>query len=82
MSVEPPLLQQVRLIRPYVLLRELVRWPAKVPSESRQRSEVVLPSGRGVVAPLEFVQHHLTKTGHKTPPVTPTLPGRSSEPYA
>src|SRR4029453_3389506 len=34
------------------------------------------------IAALEFLQHHLPTMGHKTPPVTPTLPGRSREAYA
>jgi len=34
------------------------------------------------VTALELLQHDLATPGHKTPPVTPTLPGRSSEAYA
>jgi hypothetical protein len=39
--------------------------------------------GRGrEVTPLEFLQHDLATMGHQTPPVTPTLPGRSSEAWS
>jgi hypothetical protein len=47
--------------------------------------DVALNGGRGVVAPLEFVQHGLAKMGHRNLLVTHTLPARlgwSSELHA
>ena len=50
--------------------------------ESLDGLEVVVDRVLGVVAPLEFLQHRASEMGHKTPPVTRTLPGRSSAPHA
>ena len=40
--------------------------------------DVVLDGGRGVVAPLEFVQHRLSEMGHRNLLVTHTLPAYSA----
>ena len=79
---ELPLAQQVRLIRPQVALIELVRRCAKVLGESLDGLDVVLNRGRGVVTPLEFLQHRLSEMGHRNLLVTHTLPGWPSEAHA
>ena len=79
---ELPLAQQGRLIRSQVALIELVRRCAEVLGKSLDGLDVVVNGGRGVVTPLKFLQHRLSEMGQKTPPVTPTLLGRSSEVYA
>jgi hypothetical protein len=53
--------------------------------ESLDGLDVVLDGGRGVVTPLEFLQHPLSKMGHRNLLVTHTLPnllGSSSAPHA
>jgi hypothetical protein len=50
--------------------------------ELLDRVEIRRDGRGGEVPALEFLQHDLATMGHKTPPVTPTLPGRSSEAYA
>ena len=51
----------------------------EVPGELLDGVDVVRDRRRGVVATVELVQHRLSEMGHKTPPVTHTLPGRSAE---
>jgi hypothetical protein len=58
--------QQVGLILAEVGPIELVRRAVKMLRESLDGLEVVLNGGRGVGAPLEFVQHGLAKMGHGT----------------
>src|ERR1700730_6808403 len=65
----------MRLIQP-------VRSALEMSSELLDRVEIRRDRRGGEVTALEFLQHDLATMGHKTPPVTPTLPGRSSEAYA
>ncbi len=51
-------------------------------SESLHGVEITANGRRREVPTLELLQHHLAAMGHKTPPVTPKLPRRSSEPHA
>jgi hypothetical protein len=44
--------------------------------------EIRRDRGGSEVTALELLQHDLPTMGHKTPPVTPTLPDRSSALYA
>ena len=53
-----------------------------MPGELLDGVEIRRDDRGGKVTALEFLQHDLATMGHKTPPVTPTLPGRSSEAYA
>ena len=77
-----PLAQQIRLVRSEVRLIQPVRPALEMSGELLDRVEI-RRDGRGrEVTALELLQHHLAATGHKTPPATPTLPGRSSEAYA
>ena len=54
----------------------------KVLRESLDSLEVVVNGGRGVVAPLEFLQHRLSEMGHRHLLVTHTLPGWPIAPHA
>jgi hypothetical protein len=65
----------MRLIQP-------VRPTLEVSGELLDRVEIRRDRRRGEVTALEFLQHDLPTMGHKTPPVTATLPDRSSEAYA
>jgi hypothetical protein len=71
---ELPLTQQIRVIPAQVTLIELIRRRVKVPRELLDSFEVVVNGGRGVVAPLEFLQHRLSEMGHRQLLVTHTLP--------
>ena len=62
--------------------RQSVRGALEEPCKLFDVLDVVRDRGRGIVATVEFFQHRLSEMGHKTPPVTPTLPGRSAEAYA
>jgi hypothetical protein len=77
-----PLAQEIRLVRPEMRLIEPVGPTLEMSGELFDRVEIGRDRRRGEVTALEFLQHHLPTMGHKTPPVTPTLPGRSSEAYA
>ena len=75
-------MQQIRLVRSEVRLIQPVRSTLEVPGELLDRVEIRRDGRRRVVATLELLQHHLAAMGHKTPPVTPKLPRRSSEAHA
>jgi hypothetical protein len=77
-----PLAEQIRLIGPDVRLIQPVGPTFEVSSELLDRVEIRSDRGGSEVTPLEFLQHHLPTMGHKTPPVTHTLPDRSSAPHA
>ena len=78
----PPLAEQIRLIGPEVRLIQPVGPTLEVSSELLDRVEIRRDRGGSEVAALELLQHDATTMGHKTPPVTRTLPGRSSAPHA
>jgi hypothetical protein len=44
--------------------------------------QVPRDGGGSEITALEFLQHDLAAMGHKTPPVTHTLPGWLSAPHA
>jgi hypothetical protein len=77
-----PLTEQMRLIRAQVRRCQSVRRSSEEPGKLFDVLNVVRDRGRGIVATMEFLQHRLSEMGHKTPPVTHTLPGRSAEAYA
>ena len=77
-----PLTEEMRLIRAQMGRRQSVRGALEEPGELFDVLDVVRDRGRGIVATVEFLQHRLSEMGHKTPPVTHTLPGRSGEPHA
>jgi hypothetical protein len=79
---ELPLAQQIRLIPAQVTLIELIWRRVKVLRELLDSLEVVVNGGRGLVAPLEFLQHRLSEIGHRHLRVTYTLPGWPSAPHA
>ncbi len=54
----------------------------KMSSEPFNRADVVVDRRLGVVAPLEFFQHHASEMGHKSLLVTHTLPDRPVVPHA
>ena len=70
-----PLTKQVRLVGPKMGVSEAVGRAFEVPRKLLNVLHVVRDRRRGIVATVELVQHRLTKMGHKTPPVTHTLPG-------
>ena len=72
----------MRLIRAQMGRRQSVRGALEEPGELLDVLDVVRDRGRGIVATVEFLQHRLSEMGHKTPPVTHTLPGRSGEAHA
>ena len=80
--LELPVAQQVRLVLAEVGLIELVWRTVEMLGEPLDGLDVVLDGGRGVVAPLELVQHRLSEMGHRNLLVTHTLPDRSSVPHA
>jgi hypothetical protein len=61
---------------------QAVRSAFEVPRELLDRLDVRRDGRVGKVTTLELVQHRLSEMGHKAPPVTHTLPGRSAEAYA
>src|SRR3979409_2294338 len=65
----------MRLIQP-------VRPALEMSGELLDRVEIRRDGRGGEVTALELLQHDLATMGHKTPPVTDTLPDRSSEAYA
>lgn len=66
--------QQVRLVAAQMRLIQPV-WPTlEVPSESLHRIQIAANGGRSEVTALELLQHDVATMGHKTPPVTRTLP--------
>ena len=77
-----PLTEEMRLIRAQVGRRQSVGGALEELGKLLDVTDVVRDRGRSVVATVEFLQHRLSEMGHKTPPVTPTLPGRSAEAYA
>ena len=77
-----PLAQQIRLVRSEMRLIQPVRPALEVSGELLDRVQIRRDGRRRIVTPLELLQHDLAAMGHKTPPVTRTLPRRSSEAYA
>ena len=77
-----PLAEQIRLIGPEMCLIQSVGPTLEVSSELLDRVEIRLDRGGSEVTALELLQHDAATMGHKTPPVTPTLPGGSSAPHA
>jgi hypothetical protein len=77
-----PLLEEMGLIRAQVGRCQSVRGALEEPGELLDVVDVVRDGGRGVVATVEFLQHRLSELGHKTPPVTHTLPARSAQTHA
>ena len=73
-----PLAQQIRLVGPEVRLIQPVRPALEVSGELLDRVEIRRDRRGSEVTALELLQHDLATMGHKTPPVTHTLPGRSS----
>ena len=65
--------QEVGLILAQVILIQLVWWTVEMLGEPLHRLDVVLNGGLGVVAPLEFLQHHASEMGHRNLLVTHTL---------
>jgi hypothetical protein len=61
---------------------QLVRRFAEIGRELFDSLKVILYSGFSEVTTLEFLQHDLATMGHKTPPVTHTLPGWPSALHA
>ena len=57
---------------------QLVRRAVEMLREPLDGLDVVLNGGLGVVTPLEFVQHRLSKMGHRNLLVTHTLPAYSA----
>ena len=53
-----PLLQQVHLVGADLLRTQLIRGATEVFGKILDRAEVVLYGSLGVVATLEFLQHH------------------------
>jgi hypothetical protein len=76
------LAQQIRLVRPEMRLIQSIRPALEMLGELLDRVEIRHDGRGGEVTALELLQHDLTTMGHKIPPVTPTLPGRSSVAYA
>jgi hypothetical protein len=76
------LAEQIRLIRPKVRLIQPVGPTLEVPRELLDCVQVRRDGGGSEVTTLEFLQHDLATMGHKTPPVTHTLPGWPSAPHA
>ena len=70
------------LIRAQVGRRQSVRGSFEESGKLFDVLDVVRDRGRGIVATVEFLQHRLSEMGHKTPPVTHSLPGRSAEAHA
>jgi hypothetical protein len=65
-----------------VIAVQLVWRTVKVFGELFDGADVVLNRGLGIVATLEFLQHHASEIGHRNLLVTHTLPDRSSVPHA
>src|SRR4029079_1155415 len=65
-----------------VCLIETVGSALEVPGKPLHRVEIASNGRRREVPALELLQHDAAAMGHKTPPVTRTLPRRSSEPHA
>jgi len=80
--LEFPVAQQVRLVLAQVGVIELVWRTVEMRGEPLDGLDVGLDGGRGVVAPLELVQHRLSEMGHRSLLVTHTLPDCSSAPHA
>jgi hypothetical protein len=77
-----PLAQQVRLVGPEMRLIQPVRPALEMSGELLDRVEI-RRDGRGrEVTALELLQHDAATMGHKTPPVTHTLPGGPGAPHA
>ena len=76
------LAEQIRLVRSEMRLIEPVGPALEMSSELLDRVEIRRDRRGGEVTALKLLQHGLATMGHKTPPVTPTLPGRASEAYA
>src|SRR5712691_5147084 len=78
-----PLTEQIRLVGAEMGWVQAVGRAFEVAGELLDVLDVVRDRRCGVVATVELVQHRLALMGHKAPPpVTLTLPGRSSKPYA
>jgi hypothetical protein len=77
-----PLTKEMRLIRAQVGRRQSVRGSFEESGKLFDVLDVVRDRGRGIVATVEFLQHRLSEMGHKTPPVTHTLPGWSVQAHA
>src|SRR4029453_6711505 len=63
-------------------LIQTVRPALEMSRELLDRVEIRRDRRGSEITALEFLQHHLPTMGHKTPPVTRTLPGRSGAPHA
>ena len=75
--LELPRPQEVRLVAAQVRVIETVGSTLEVPSEPLHGVEIAANGRRREVPALELLQHDAATMGHKTPPVTRTLPRRS-----
>ena len=80
--LELPRPQEVRLVAAQVRVIETVGSTLEVASEPLHGVEIAANGRRREVPALELLQHDAATMGHKTPPVTRTLPRGSSEPHA
>ena len=74
--------QQVRLVAAQMRVIQTVGPTLEVPSKPLDRVEIGPNGRRGEVTALELLQHDAATMGHKTPPVTRTLPRGSSAHHA
>src|SRR5215831_16910007 len=64
LDCELPLLEQMYLVLPYVVLVETIRTLAEIASEIFNDSHIRLDCGFREITTLEFFQHTLTQIGH------------------
>ena len=74
--------EQVGLVATQMRLIQAVGPTLEVPGEALHRRQIAANGGRSEVATLELLQHDAATMGHKTPPVTRTLPRGLSVPHA
>jgi hypothetical protein len=77
-----PPAQQIRLVGPEMRLIQSVRPALEMSGELLDRVEIRRDGRGGEVTALELLQHDAATMGHKTLPVTHTLPGGSGAPHA
>jgi hypothetical protein len=82
LRLQLPRAQEGRLVAPQVRVIEPVGPTLEVSGAPFHRVEIAANGRRREVTALALLQHDAATMGHKTPPVTRTLPRGSSAPHA